>query len=152
MDDRERERFDRQTAERERDRKGAFQWAIAIMVGMLLVVGLVFGTVWAWKSISVWSSQQSGKAQLAEAEFSKQVQLEEAKANLESEKLNAQAEVERAKGAAEAIEIEGGNLTENYIRYLWVRNLERGNNSLIYVPTEGGIPIMEAGRTPEAGG
>jgi uncharacterized membrane protein YqiK len=36
--------------------------------------------------------------------------------NLEAEKLNALAEIERAKGMAEAITIEGGNLTSEYIQ------------------------------------
>lgn len=123
-------------------------YVIAGIVALALIVLLFFAVVWGWKSFSVWSRQQDGKAQLAEAEYSKQVQLEEAKANLESQKFNAEAEVVRAEGAAAAIEIEAGKLTENYLRYLWIRNLESGDNSLIYVPTEGGIPIMEAGRTP----
>lgn len=121
-------------------------FALTILAIILVVLGLLFGAIWGWKTMSIWSKQQGGKAALAEAEYSKQVQVEEAKANLEAEKLNAQAEVERAKGAAEAIEIEGGNLSENYIRYLWVRNLEKSRDALIYVPTEGGIPLMEAGR------
>jgi hypothetical protein len=75
------------------------------------------------------------------------VQLEEAKANLESEKLNAQAEIERARGAAEAIKIEGGGLTENYIRYLWVRQQNNLNDkTVIYIPTEAGLPLLEAGQ------
>lgn len=89
----------------------------------------------------------SGKAQLAEAEWSKKVQTEQAKANLESEILNAQAEIERAKGAAEAIRIEGGSLSENYIRYLWVRQQANLNDkTVIYIPTEAGLPVLEAGR------
>tara|TARA_B100001245_G_C22891839_1_gene429651 strand:+ start:442 stop:759 length:318 start_codon:yes stop_codon:yes gene_type:complete len=94
----------------------------------------------------VWQKELSGKAQLAEAQFSKQVKLEEAKANLEAEKLNAQSEIERAKGAAKAIEIEGGKLTDEYIKYLWVRNLANGDNELIYIPTEGNLPVLEAPR------
>jgi regulator of protease activity HflC (stomatin/prohibitin superfamily) len=99
-----------------------------------------------YKNYKVWSAGQDGKAILAEAEYSRRVQLEEAEANLEAEKLNAQAEVERAKGAAEAIKIEGGQLTENYIRYLWIRTLNTNESQLIYVPTEAGLPILEAGR------
>lgn len=110
---------------------------------ILVIFGALFFGLPAW---NVWRREQSGKAQLKEAEYSKQIQLEEAKANLEAEKLNAQAEVERAKGAAEAIKIEGGQLTDNYIKYLWVRNLESGEKQLIYVPTEAGLPILEAGR------
>ena len=74
--------------------------------------------------------------------------IEEAKANLESEKLNAQSEVERAKGAAKAIEIEGGSLTPEYIQYLWIRQLDLSASKTIYIPTEAGLPILEAGKRP----
>ena len=64
--------------------------------------------------------------------------------NLESEKLNAEAEVERAKGMAEAMEVENGKLTDTYIKYLWVKNMNSSQNSKVYIPTEAGIPILEA--------
>lgn len=119
-----------------------------VFLGIFLVVALFMGGFAVNKKISVWSREQDGRAAIAEARYSKDVQIEEARANLAAEKLNAEAEVERAKGAARAIEAEGGALTPEYITYLWVRNLERGNNDLIYIPTEGGVPILEAGRTP----
>ena len=120
---------------------------IAWIVGILFTVGLIVGLMFGWQSFKVYSKEQTGKATLAEATFSKQVQLEQAKANLEAQKLNSQAEVERAKGAAQAIEIESGKLTENYIRYLWVQQQENLNDkTVIYIPTEAGLPITEAGR------
>ena len=96
----------------------------------------------------VWSHELQGKASLREAEWNRQVAIEEAKANLESEKLNAQAEVERAKGVAEANEIIGESLKENeaYLRYLWVKGLTDGSSEVIYVPTEANLPILEAVR------
>lgn len=96
---------------------------------------------------TVWSQEMDGKAEFAKAEQNRKIKIEEAKANLEAEKLNAQAEVERAKGAAEAISIENGSITPTYIQYLWVRqqNLNPGDK-VIYVPTETGLPILEAGR------
>ena len=76
-----------------------------------------------------------------------QNQIEEAKANLEAEKLNAQAEIERAKGAAEAIRIENGSITPTYIQYLWVRQQsDLSNKTVIYVPTETNLPILESTR------
>lgn len=119
---------------------------VLVAVAISLLIGVVFGGVWGWKTVKVWSAAQDGKAILAEAEYSRQVTLEEAKANLEAERLNAEAEVERAKGAAAAIEIEGGKLTDNYIRYLWVRSLTASDNTLIYIPTEAGLPLLEANR------
>lgn len=119
---------------------------ILMTVAVAMAIGLLFGLGWGYQEFKVYAKRQSGKAQLAEAEFSKQVQLEEAKANLESQKLNSQAEVERAKGAAQAIEIEDGKLTDKYIKYLYVQNLEKLDTTLIYVPTEAGLPLLEAQR------
>lgn len=116
-----------------------------------VVIGLLVGFLVLVPRYRVWSMEQNGKAQLAEAQWSRRIQVEEAKANLESEKLNAQSEIERAKGASKAIEIEGGTLTEEYIRYLWVRQQTNLNNkTVIYIPTEAGLPILEANRLDDA--
>lgn len=98
---------------------------------------------------NVWQQEMSGKAEFAKAEQNRKIRIEEAKANLESEKLNAQSEIERAKGAAEAIKIENGAITPTYIQYLWVRqqNLSGKNTKIVYIPTETGLPLLEAGRT-----
>ena len=98
----------------------------------------------------VWSEGMKGKAEFMRAEQNRKIKIEEAKANLDAEKLNAQAEVERAKGAAEAIKIENGSLTPTYIQYLWVRQQNaNSNNRIIYIPTEAGLPVLEAGRARE---
>lgn len=111
---------------------------------LVVVLLLMFGL----PSYRVWQQQMSGKAEYAKAEQNRRIKIEEAKANLEAEKLNAQAEIERAKGAAEAIKIENGSITPTYIQYLWVRQQNASsNNRLIYIPTEAGLPILEAGRT-----
>ena len=61
------------------------------------IVGLITLMFWGFPTYNVWTKEMGGKAQLAEAEFSKQIKIEEAKSNLEAQKLNAQAEIERAK-------------------------------------------------------
>ena len=119
---------------------------LSVLGGILLICGFCV----AIPFYNVWSREMSGKAQFAEAEQNRRIKIEEAKANLEAEKLNAQAEVERAKGAAEAIRIENGSITPTYIQYLWVRQQNLGgNNKIIYVPTETGLPILEANRLNE---
>lgn len=116
---------------------------IISVVGGLIVLAVAMFVIPLY---TVWEREMAGKAELSQAEYSKQVKIEEAKANLEAEKLNAQAEYERAKGAAEAIKVENGELTENYIRYLWVRQQDNLNDkTVIYIPTEAGVPILEAG-------
>lgn len=116
---------------------------VLIITGVFIVVALLLGVPY----YRVYSATMSGKAEFEQAQQNRRIKVEEAKANLEAEKLNAQAEIERAKGAAKAIEIENGSLTPTYIQYLWVRqqNLNPGDK-VIYVPTETGLPILEAGR------
>lgn len=92
----------------------------------------------------VWSNRLAGQAEYVRAEQNRKILIESAKANLEAEKLNAQAEIERAKGAAEAIRIENGSITPTYIQYLWVRQQNTSANKVIYIPTEAGLPILEA--------
>lgn len=91
-----------------------------------------------------------GKAQLLQAESSKKIAIEDARAKLESAKLLSDAEIERARGVAEANAIIGDSLKGNeaYLRYLYLNNLAEAekNNTVIYVPTEAGLPILEAGK------
>ena len=121
---------------------------IGVLFGIVAVAILAIATLmFVVPKYRVWSSELQGRAEFARAEQNRLIKIEEAKANLEAEKLNAQAEVERAKGAAAAIEIENGKLTETYIRYLWVRQQNDLNNkTIIYIPTEGGLPILESTR------
>ncbi len=121
--------------------KSANVWTAVIIVPLVVIA--VFMAI--MPNYSVWQKEMRGKADLAEAQWNRQIQIQEAEANLESEKLNAQSEVERAKGMAEAIEIENGQLTERYIQYLWVRNV-KGDKTTIYIPTETNLPILEASR------
>lgn len=111
---------------------------IVLLIAVILLVGPLY---------RVWSSSKTGEAEYVRAEQNRKIKIEEAKANLEAEKLNAQAEIERARGAAEAIKIENGSITPTYIQYLWVRQQGlSSNNKIVYIPTEAGLPILEAGR------
>ena len=115
-------------------------------IATVLVIAFIGFLMWGIPMYNVWQMELKGRAELAQASYNKQILIREAEARLEAEILNAQAEVARAKGMAEAMEIEGGTLTETYIKYLWVRELNSSCNSKIYVPTEAGLPILEAGR------
>ena len=116
----------------------------AIGVFILALIGAI---MFGYPKYKGWQQEMAGKAEFAKAEQNRKIKIEEARANLEAEKLNAQAEIERAKGAAKAIEIENGSLTPTYIQYLWVRQQTNLNDkTVIYIPTEGNLPILEAGR------
>ena len=107
----------------------------------------------------VYKLNLEGQAQLKESEWTKQILIEEAKAKEEAAILQARAritlaeaegkaEVVRAKATAEANTIIGDSLKNNeaYLRYLWIMGLHNGKGERIYVPTEAGLPILEAGK------
>ena len=123
------------------------QTAVGISVIGLIVLIIIAAIMFGYPRYKVWQQEMDGKAEFAKAEQNRKIKIEEARANLEAEKLNAQAEIERAKGAAKAIEIENGSITPTYIQYLWVRQqADLGDKTVIYIPTEGNLPILEAGR------
>lgn len=102
-------------------------------------------------------AENRGKSILIEAESSKKAMIEQAKAENEAAtlqaeakvkiaKAEAQAEIERAYGVAKANEIIGQSLKGNseYLKYLMIQGLNNGNGERIYIPTEAGLPILEA--------
>jgi regulator of protease activity HflC (stomatin/prohibitin superfamily) len=96
----------------------------------------------------VWQRTLRGEAELRQAEWNRQITIEEAQAKAVAAKSLAEAEVARAHGVAEANRIiaEGLGGPEGYLRYLWIQTLEEGGKDVIYVPTEANIPILEATR------
>lgn len=117
---------------------------ILVLLGVIvLVAGFAL-----YPKTKVWQNQMVGKAALAEAEFNRQIVIREAEAKHEAAKHWAKAEVERAKGAAEANKIVARSLggPEGYLRWLYIQMLEETDNNLIYIPTEAGLPILEAGK------
>jgi len=118
------------------------------IVAFTVVIAVLFGGFVATKYIKVWSREQDGRAELAEAEWTKKVAIEEAKAKSESAQYEAEAEIIRAEGVRKANEIiaEGLGGAEGYLKYLYINTLEDLDTQLIYVPTEAGLPILEANR------
>ncbi len=119
---------------------------IIISIGILIVI-LMFGL----PLYNVWQQEMAGKAEMAKAEQNRKILIEEAKARLEAEKLNAQAEVERARGMAEAMKLENGTLNTTYNQYLFIRTLEKLADKgdlpqIIYMPSEGLVPVMDVSK------
>ncbi len=59
---------------------------------------------------------------------------------------DAEIEVARAQGIAKSNQIIAGSISENYLYYKWVEGLQKTELQVIYVPTEGSFPLLEAGR------
>lgn len=137
-----------------------------ICVGLALLLGFIPACTKLSHTFSRWNAEQrlktyeyteaadiktkeiDGKKALAEAEWDKKIQVADAQAKAEAAKALAMVEIERAKGVAEANRIIGESLQNNegYLRYLWIQGLQSQNNSTIYIPTEAGLPILEAGK------
>lgn len=121
---------------------------LMVIVVLFLLIGGVGGCMRYYPTYKVYQQKLEGEAELAKANYSKQVGVQEAIARRDSAKMLAQAEVERAKGVAQANKIIGDSLhnNEDYLRYLFVMNLENTKDQVIYVPTEANLPILEATR------
>ena len=144
----------------------AFGSLVFLVVSIVLIIAALF---WGWPKYKVYKKEMDGIAALKEAEWSKQILIEEAKAREQAALMQAKArvtlaqaegeakvvqakaeglaDIERAKAAAEANRIIGESLkgNEEYLRYVWIKGIQDGNGERIYIPTEAGLPILEAG-------
>lgn len=126
-------------------------WGSFAGIGILAAI-IVLLILFSWSALNakygVWKNSLAGQAELARADYNRQITVREAQAKMDAAKLLAQAEVERAKGVAQANKIIGDSLKDNeaYLRYLWVDSLKETKDQVIYVPTESNLPILESGR------
>lgn len=117
-------------------------------VAVAVVIGAVGFGMWGIPQYRVYSQNLRGQAALAEASSTRRVAVEEAMALKDSAKHRADAEIIRARGVAEANVIIGDSLQGNeaYLRYLYIDAMKETPGQTIYIPTEAGMPIMEANR------
>lgn len=126
----------------------AAAWSISVvfLIAVLLAAGMV-----GCPQYKVYEQRLAGQALLAHAQAAKEVAVAEARAKMESASLLADAEVARAKGVAAANKIIGESLKGNdsYLRYLWITEVAGKDidKTVVYIPTEANMPIMEAGRS-----
>jgi regulator of protease activity HflC (stomatin/prohibitin superfamily) len=118
-----------------------------VLISVLVAIGIL-GLMFGMPTYNVWQQEMTGKAEFSRAEQNRKIKIEEARAEMESAKYRADAEIIRAEGVAKANEIIGGSLKDNkdYLTYLWIQALYDESNSVIYVPTEANMPILEATR------
>jgi predicted aminopeptidase len=132
--------------------------AITIGLGFIAFILIVAGLA-GCPRYNVWQQGLKGQAELKRAEQNRKIAIEAAKAKLESADMLGQtdekratyfakAEIIRAHGVAEGLEVIGESLKDNdaYLRYRWIEGLHNGSSEVIYVPTEAGLPILEAGK------
>ena len=126
---------------------------IGFTLGSVVAIGILIAIVLVgFPTYNVYSKQMAGKAAYEEAVQNRRIRVLEAQAALDSAKLTASAEIERAKGTNEANRIMAQSLggPENYLRWSYINMLQetasKGDRQVIYLPTEAGMPILEAGR------
>lgn len=115
----------------------------------LAVLGFVSLLLWGCPHYAVYTNEMNGKAELARAESNRRITVLEAGAKQDAAKALAQADIERARGQAEANKIIANGLggPEGYLRFLWIEAMNHSQGKeVIYIPTEAGLPILEAGR------
>lgn len=122
---------------------------LLIRDGILAIIALIAMGMAGCPQYNVWQQALSGKAALERAEYERKIAIEEAVAAEKSAIHWANAEVARARGANKANSIMkeslGGN--ENYLRWLFIEKLDKIKiGQIIYLPTEAGLPILEAGK------
>ena len=115
------------------------------IVVLIITVSIVFALIiGVWPYYKVWSQEMRGKAALAEARQSKMIQVEQARAELDSAQLRAEA----IKTIGIASQKYPEYRTQEFIGAFGEALREGNINQIIYVPTEGNIPILEAGSRP----
>lgn len=121
-----------------------------LVVGSLaFIVGLY---MWGMPKYRVYSQEMSGRAVHARAVNERRAEVEAALAVKDSAVHRADAEIIRARGVAEANAIIANGLggPEGYLRYLAIDGMKEmaksDNTTVVYVPTDGNIPVTEAAR------
>ena len=115
-----------------------------ILIMSVVAIAIIAISALGFPYYRVWSQEMRGKAALAEATQSKMIQIEQARAELESAELRSKAIEVIGKSAKEYPEYR----EQEFIGAFGEALREGDINQVIYVPTEGNIPILEAGKRP----
>jgi len=107
------------------------------VLGLLITTGCTM-----WPPYNVWSKRLSGEARLEESKSSRQILVEQARAELEAADMQAKA----IKIVGEAAKKYPEYRKQMFIQAFGEALSTGAINQIIYVPTEANIPIMEASK------
>lgn len=122
---------------------GGFIGLAVLVVIIALILG---GVVWGYPQYKIYKQEMQGEANFKQAQYEKQIMILEANARMEAGKLDNERQLNDANATARANEIVAGSLDPMYINYLVANKLVDANTDVVYIPTEAGLPIMEAAR------
>lgn len=118
--------------------------ALLAIGAVVIIGGLAFGL----PQYGVYTKSLNGKAQLMEAEYTRQTAVLEAQAKLDSAEKLKQVRITEAQGIAEANRIIGASLKNNpeYLTFLQIQNIqegaEKGNKTYFVAPNQAGVPTI----------
>lgn len=123
------------------------RFAVKVGLGLVLVALLAWsGCSYAGPQFRLYKQNTEKRAVIAEQKAKSEAAEYAARSAVTQAQAKADAEVIRAKGLAQAQKIIASTLTESYLRYLYIDAIADGDGQIIYVPTEAGLPVLEAGR------
>ena len=114
-----------------------------VIGGVLILLGLIVLLLWGGPTWNVWRADLEGQAILRQAESERKVIVEQAQAELEAAELRRQAIEIVGQAAKDFPEYRLQEFMGAYAEALQNGNIEK----IIFVATEAGIPITEAGRS-----
>lgn len=118
--------------------------ALLSIGAVVIISGILFGL----PQYGVYTKSLNGKAQLMEAEYTRQTAVLEAQAKLDSAEKLKQVRITEAEGIAEANRIIGASLKNNpeYLTFLQIQNIqegaEKGNKTYFVAPNQAGVPTI----------
>lgn len=122
----------------------------ACLYTTLLVLGLVIAWGLVGPQLKLYSARTQKQAIIAEANAQAEAELARAERRQRTAVAEADARRTEAEGIRDAQETIASSLTPEYIQWFFIDRLDDIDGQIVYVPTEGAVPITEAGRT--AGG
>ncbi len=127
-----------------------------VLAPLAVIVLAILAFLVFWPQYNVYAQQKHGEAELARATQNRQVRVQEALAKFEAADYDAKTDVRRAGGVAAANKIIADSLggPEGYLRWRYIEMLQEtstnGGHQIIYIPTEAGLPLLEAGKRSNA--
>ncbi len=125
---------------------------VALAVALAMLIGVLAVPFWVWPKYRIYSQEMRGEADFREAVINRKILVEQARAEEEALAMRARGEAERevikATATAEAVAKIGQALEASpaYLRWMWITEVSGSDGERIYIPTEAGMPILEAGK------
>lgn len=138
----------------EKDHKDAKTWIKRITIGFCAVVVCILAAIVAAKiinpSLNLRRSNIEKQAVIKEQEAISEAEVFAAEKRVIAARAEAEARLIEAQAIADSQELIASTLTPEYLQWRFYEVLATTENQIIYVPTDGSLPITEANRMPQS--